>query len=318
MLSAVLEDFQKAGHDVVLPVDGRVWDFFPNRTGLEKRKVLRSDDLGSLLLDLTREVDFVLIVAPETESILVECLKWLSPVQQKLLNPDVAFTSLTSNKNKMFEYLRAMEFEDKLIPFGNNYEEYLEEISCFGVWRLPLVLKPADGAGGDEVNFIFDWSEAKLKMSRAVSEYRIEEFVSGTPVSVSAICGPSGCDLLTPTIQVFEDNDPEPGFHYVKAKYPMADSLSDRAIHLATKVIAALPPARGYIGIDMILGDEKDGEARDVLIEINPRLTTSYLKLRELYANNLANRMIEKVTDKPLSQSDDGQTTSCSLLKPSL
>ena len=40
---------------------------------------------------------------------------------------------------------------------------------------------------------------------------------------------------------------------------------------------------RGYVGVDMVLGD-----AGDYAIEINPRLTTSYLGLRQLCQQNLA------------------------------
>ena len=47
---------------------------------------------------------------------------------------------------------------------------------------------------------------------------------------------------------------------------------------------------RGWIGIDMVLGSAENG-ASDFVIEINPRLTTSYIGLRRICKQNLAQVM---------------------------
>ncbi len=48
----------------------------------------------------------------------------------------------------------------------------------------------------------------------------------------------------------------------------------------------------GYLGVDLILGDHDDG-SRDFVIEINPRLTTSYVGLRAASRSNLAQAMLD-------------------------
>jgi predicted ATP-grasp superfamily ATP-dependent carboligase len=53
-----------------------------------------------------------------------------------------------------------------------------------------------------------------------------------------------------------------------------------------------LPPTIGYVGIDLILGEAEDG-SQDYVIEINPRLTTSYVGLRALSNTNLAQAMLD-------------------------
>ena len=318
MLSAVIKDFQAGGHQVLLPLDGRLWDAIPNRSSLEKRKVLRSDDLNQLLHEFGGEADFILVIAPESDSILVDCLQWLSPSKHKLLNPSFEFTALTSDKNKMFDYLGEQGFTK--FPRGTSHEYYLE-YGGWEHWPLPLVFKPADGAGGEGIVILrnYDVGNASdadgLTAIQESSNLRVEEYVEGTPVSVSAICGPNGSELLAPTIQVF-DQESEHGMHYLEAQYPIDESLSKRAINLATEVINALPPTLGYIGIDMVLGEE-DGQPKDWLIEVNPRLTTSYLKLREIYDENLASLMLKAATAEHPNQPHDRRTT-CSFLKPSL
>jgi predicted ATP-grasp superfamily ATP-dependent carboligase len=46
----------------------------------------------------------------------------------------------------------------------------------------------------------------------------------------------------------------------------------------------------GYIGVDMVVGRS---EAEDAVIEINPRLTTSYVGLRTICQENLAQAMLD-------------------------
>jgi len=44
---------------------------------------------------------------------------------------------------------------------------------------------------------------------------------------------------------------------------------------------------RGFVGVDLVLGMAANG-SDDVVIEINPRVTTSYVGLRRLCEGNLA------------------------------
>jgi predicted ATP-grasp superfamily ATP-dependent carboligase len=98
-------------------------------------------------------------------------------------------------------------------------------------------------------------------------------------------------ELLPPTQQLF---DAAPFGQYIGAAYPLEPLLADRATALAAKVVQALPPTRGYFGIDMILGEHPDSP--DYAIEVNPRLTMSYLKLREVCGFNIADRIVNRLT----------------------
>ena len=60
-----------------------------------------------------------------------------------------------------------------------------------------------------------------------------------------------------------------------------------------------MPATQGYVGIDLVLGSAEDGSA-DVVVEINPRLTTSYVGLRQLLKTNLAAAMIEAAAGRPV------------------
>jgi predicted ATP-grasp superfamily ATP-dependent carboligase len=70
-----------------------------------------------------------------------------------------------------------------------------------------------------------------------------------------------------------------------------AGPLTQRAGAIGQQVAGVLPSAIGYIGVDLILGDAVDG-SEDLVIEINPRMTTSYVGLRASAEGNLASAML--------------------------
>jgi predicted ATP-grasp superfamily ATP-dependent carboligase len=68
--------------------------------------------------------------------------------------------------------------------------------------------------------------------------------------------------------------------------------LARRATAIGRRVADVLPSSVGYIGIDLVLGDADNG-SNDFVIEINPRLTTSYVGLRGSADGNLAGAMLD-------------------------
>ena len=113
----------------------------------------------------------------------------------------------------------------------------------------------------------------------------------GTPVSVAAICGPHGYTLLPPCSQRISDTG---DFAYLGGACPIATPLAERANRLAERTLRAFRRPTGYVGVDMVLGEDHSG-AGDVVIEVNPRLTTSYVGLRRIVRENLAGAMLSAV-----------------------
>jgi predicted ATP-grasp superfamily ATP-dependent carboligase len=60
---------------------------------------------------------------------------------------------------------------------------------------------------------------------------------------------------------------------------------------MAIRALQTLGDLCGYVGVDLVLG--RDGESEDTVIEINPRLTTSYVGLRAASRGNLAQAMLD-------------------------
>ena len=71
---------------------------------------------------------------------------------------------------------------------------------------------------------------------------------------------------------------------------PLGKSDSAALQRTALAACRSIPGLRGYVGVDLIIPSAESG--RPVVVEINPRLTTSYLGYRALAENNLAEWML--------------------------
>lgn len=304
MLNALVADAVTAGHQISVPADsrfpmkaleicaGKSTSFFPIRAASELNPTLR---------ELAARCDGIVLIAPESDGCLETVCQWLEPFKKKFLSPDLAFVRLTSNKQATAECLGDRGVS---VPAGfrlSQWEQFflsdsISTSSPFSTesslpYKFPLVLKPVDGAGSDQVLLIENFQQLQRSIERiqtdgSLGKYRVENFVAGTPVSVSVLCGRQKNQLLPPTQQIF---DAHPFGNYVSAQFPLPADLAERASHLATVAIESLPSTRGYVGIDMVLAE--DGANGDCVVDVNPRLTMSYLKLREICGFNLLERM---------------------------
>jgi predicted ATP-grasp superfamily ATP-dependent carboligase len=158
----------------------------------------------------------------------------------------------------------------------------------------PAVLKPRFGAGSLGVERIERWDAScvpAVDASRGVNHtegWRLEPFCDGLAASVVCLCGPRQCVALEPCRQTLSNDG---RLNYLGGSVPLAPALAERARRLALRAVQALGRARGSIGVDLILGADAAGRD-DVVIEINPRLTTSYVGLRRLAEGNLAETLL--------------------------
>ena len=285
MLTAVAADFAAAGHLQVVLVDERLSDGL--RAELPSQAQLVSIAADSELPDVLRrtaaECDRVLLIAPESGGCLLQTLDWLDAFGDRMVSPGREFVRLSSDKNATAEWLNS-----KQVPTtsGMPLPETPEKMSL----PLPVVIKPIDGAGSEQVQLFetldaIDWPEHP-------DRFRVESFVAGASVSVGVIASASDggspkFQFLPPTGQLF---DADPIGTYIGSRYPLPADIATRATALAERAARSLPPTGGYFGIDIVVADA--GPDHDTVIEVNPRLTTSYVKLREIVTTNLAEMML--------------------------
>jgi len=280
MIRSLAEDFSRVpGVHVSVLQDVRL-----PRLSLASDNIVEIDDAESerrAIRDLSQQADWTVLIAPEFDDILLDRCRWAESTGARLLSPPSPFVELASNKDRTAEQLRqhgiAVPRAVTLQPGQRLPDDF----------PYPAVLKPCDGAGSVGVQLVPD-SSAEFDIAFDSQLARLEEFRRGTPASVAVLCGPREPVVLPACSQRISDDG---RFCYLGGRTPLEESLSQRAQRLGLRAIEAMPPAFGYVGVDLVLGDDPTGKD-DVVIEVNPRLTTSYVGLRALCRTNLAAAMM--------------------------
>ena len=253
--------------------------------------------------------DYALIIAPETDGILEERCRWALDSKARLLGPSLDAIRLTADKLALAEHLMRAG-----VPHPRTWALGDEPHDLF-----PIVWKPRDGAGSQSTYLVSPQRQqgsfadsgspqrqqgryaatlagaAGSELTHLLNQWMIaQEYSAGSAASVAFLVGPSERVALLPCHQHISDD----GFlRYLGGSLPFADDLSVRAIALARKAIGCVPGLFGYVGVDLVLADDP---ARDCIIEINPRLTTSYVGLRRAAQFNIAEALLQVVRGKKL------------------
>ena len=299
MVAALAEDLVATGARVEMLLDDRLAQFDPQqnkRNGLPRFNALQdapvclhmvrtAEEEQAAFAELAAACDATIVIAPELANALWNRCRRVEAAGGKLLGPSVATVALASDKHATAEYLRSFAIP---VPPG---------------WRVgpggavpaevefPAVGKPCLGAGSQGVCFLADRQAAEAWAAHLQEPSRIERFRPGTAASVAVLCGPAGLFPMVPCRQRLGGDD---CFSYQGGSLPLDGPLAQRAVDLAVRAVATLPGACGYLGVDLVLGADPKGGG-DFVIEINPRLTTSYVGLRAAAAEdaNLAAAILD-------------------------
>ncbi len=286
MATALAEDFARLPECEVTVS----WDAALEQHGLPACRVelVHSwKEMEHTLHGCAKAADGVVIIAPENDGILFHLVAAVTRVGGRLWGPNEEFVRLASNKHATAEALSAAGVRT---PPGMHVHEGANFPNTLS---LPAVWKPLDGADSQGIRLITT-RDAGQFVSPGVG--RVEAFIPGRAASVACLCGSGKILPLTPCWQ-FLGNDGT--FEYQGGGLPLPSALAARATALARRAIEALPPATGYVGVDLVLADASDG-SQDTVIEVNPRLTTSYIGLRQAYRQNLAEAWWHVLQGEPI------------------
>jgi hypothetical protein len=236
---------------------------------------------------LAAQADHTLVIAPEIDNILLETNQFARQAGGRLLAADDEFVAITSDKHLTAQRLAAAGVPVPEARLLEADEDRLPEDFSY-----PAVLKPVLGAGSQHTLLV---AHAQDEPPSYSWPRQLERFCPGIPASVSFLCGPSQRVAL-PAFRQHLSGDGR--FTYLGGSRLLEPELVRRATALADRALAALTPAVGYVGVDLVLGRAGDG-GEDVVIEVNPRLTTSYVGLQAIAEDNLAAAMLEIAADRP-------------------
>jgi predicted ATP-grasp superfamily ATP-dependent carboligase len=270
MRDAVAEDFARvAGVEVfTFPDDGPAVDRY-------------------MFADAANGADWAVVIAPESEGTLADLAEEVWPTGSRFLGPSAAAIRRAADKLAL-----AAHWYDNDVPTPETWDRAPSPRDPF-----PVMWKPQDGAGSTATFRLLSAADAtRAKAQRQAENHSgrmiLQPFVAGRAASVAFLCGPGGYVPLLPTFQSLSDDG---RCKYLGGELPIPGALAARAAALAQRAVDCMPGLLGYVGVDLVLGDAADG-SRDFAIEINPRLTTSYVGLRAAADFNLAEAMLQAAT----------------------
>jgi len=282
MRDALVADFAAlAGCNVCVLADVRLTA--PTHAFARVRSVGSTEEHDAAFVECAREAAWSLIVAPEFDGRLERLARRVIDVGGRLLGPSPTVIALATDKQRLAEHLRSLGVRaSRGISLGVH--EALPRN-----FHYPAVLKPIDGCGSLGVRRVDGADSALERDSRVATRWRLEEHCDGMPASVAVLCGPRGnCPLPACRQTLSEDAR----FTYLGGSLPLSDASNRRAQRLALRAVQSLGEVIGYVGVDLVLAADPSG-TNDTVIEINPRLTTSYVGLRAACESNLARAMID-------------------------
>ncbi len=246
---------------------------------------------------LAAEADASLVIAPEMAGRLDRICRLVDQNTCGRIGPSRDFISWTADKHET-----ALRLRQAGLPHTNGRLLRCREDWSGGLPSTaagPLVIKPVDGAGSLGVTIVRDRDQLLNLLERARLPLRVEDYYPGRPASVALLLGPRRRQVLQPCWQrIAADENGNITYHggSVMEEGPFADRAKSLAEAFGERLCGG--ESRGYIGIDLVLGSAEDG-SQDVVMEVNPRFTTSYVGLREAADTNLVEAMLR------LSRGDD-------------
>lgn len=297
------------GVDVVTTWDSRLGPFPLNTqgstNGIDARVVRSNDEEIRCFLELCRSSDAVCVIAPETENLLQIRHEMVRETGGLWIGASRSAIQIAS---------------DKLITAQQLAKSGVSTVSTVALCDVhqlpvgPIVVKPRDGAGADETFVVEHTTKEtdlsfKLQLTRASEHYIAQPFIDAD--AVSCFCVVSNNQLNTPpefhVFPLVRQRISKIGnrLQYQGGMLPLnplpkngksthSVAIEPNRQHLILKKLvadglSAIGASQGHFGVDILIPN--DGSA-PMIVEINPRLTTSYIGYREILNDNVAERIL--------------------------
>lgn len=242
-------------------------------------------DIQELLLEKSSLYDAVWLIAPETEGVLARWAQFFNEQGKKMCLSGQEAIDLCQDKLATFNRLQKAGVA--CIPsFLFTSKVVIEP----GLW----VLKANDSVGCDEVYLLQEEQHWKAVLAKLIPEHRyiLQPYIAGKVLSLSClfyqgqtffIC----CNEQQMTIERQQ-------FILSACRVNVQTEKCQQYQQLCQSIAAAIPQLFGYIGIDFI--ETEAGE--NLILEINPRLTSSYAGINEATGLNVAELVLAMLNQK--------------------
>lgn len=289
MLQALLDNFATI-KDIELTVmlDSRVAGSI-NTAGINTVIIGPEHNSEEEFVRLAGHCDAVWPIAPEFDGLLQTLCRTVESMGKPLLTSPADMVAITGNKFHTWQHLK--QHGIATVP--------TRLFECVNYAPGEWIIKSVDGAGCANSYLIIDQQDFDLMSSRN-GQYIIQPHLTGKKTSLSCLFKQGQGWLLCANLQHFNIIDKQYHLSEITVNYP-----GDLNLYwpIVENIARALPELWGYAGIDLIETPEKI-----LVLEINPRLTTSFTGIYEATGINVAKAVLQLLHGLPVLKATGNQS----------
>jgi predicted ATP-grasp superfamily ATP-dependent carboligase len=279
MLEAMVDDLiTLGGMEIVVTRDCRLG---PMREPVRTLRVGPGEDIEVVLRRGLNEADAIWPVAPESDGVLERVCRFANACGTVVIGSTPGAIRVSASKSATADILARQGIA--VVPTYRTPAEVPDQYE-------DLVIKPDDGAGC-VATLLFSRTAASAWWSRNGSNrFVVQPYIAGEALSLSILCAAGAVDIISCNTQRVR---PVGGIFEFRGVVVNADPVGRQTYRgLASAIAGAIPGLWGYVGIDLI-----ETSGGPVVVEINPRVTTSYAGLTRALGINTAARILAMRAD---------------------
>ena len=303
MLRTIIADFKAISFQIITLLDYRISSFSRYLKADIINLVNADEDYLKKFKECVKKCEYCLIIAPEFSNILLNLTKIVKDNDKTILSVDLEGIKLGSSKMKTYDFFNKNDLKTPLtfqIPMKYNSLDLDFILEKYNKLKSPIVIKPEDGVGGESI-YYFESENQIIEFFQEIDEsfelnrtYILQEYIEGKDLSVSLI---GNSIILSVNSQNINIKDTKKNSEYFGGLTPV-ENYHEIINDIKTDIKKFnLSEFNGYFGIDFI----RKSDHSFYFIEINPRLTTSYIGIRNIIDKNPA----ELILKSKLNSLDD-------------
>lgn len=241
-------------------------------------------DFEAAFKQVLSKADLVWLIAPECDDILLNLTLLCEDAKVPVIGANADMVSLAADKLKTAAWLAATNIRSPLSLSVPAWQAQGDSIKPSQSW----LAKPLKGVGCEGICVLPDdqsvtaWINTQTQAS--LSRYFLQaEVLQSQPASLSVLCCQGRAVLLSCNRLITEQRDGA-----ILLKQIVVNGFAEHWAtfqRLADTIAAQLPDMRAYLGIDVMF--DASSYALSVL-ELNPRLSSSYVGLSKATGQNIA------------------------------
>ncbi len=252
------------------------------------------------------------MIAPETAQTLKSIIETVEHSGVASLNCQSSVIQKVANKAVLYETLEKAGVPTPQTITCNVLDD-LEKIKTHmkSMFDYPVIFKPLDGVSCGGLSVVEKDAQIpkaikKIKVESSGRQFVIQELIKGKAVSVSLIATEKKALPLSLNSQDITLGYSDEVSNYNGGTVPLVHPQKQEAFAIAEKIAGIFPGLRGYFGVDLILTEKEP-----VVVDVNPRLTTSYVGLSRVAKFNVAQALLDAVPKSELPKEIGCQGCAC-------